>query len=234
MEAMGKGQSQQERTRGEPVLNRSHAAGVRMGMPRKLRSQRSVLLLAAAFATVGLFGDGGRAAAAGVPELPQADQILVSTLPHPETSVRWGRATGIVEAPVDDVMRVIGDYGAYREFMPHFESSKVLAQRGQSALVYMEALIAKGTLKVWAQLKIRPETQGDARIVSAHMTKGNLDHMEARWEVKPLDGGSRSLVTFDILVDPKLPLPSGLVSTENEKASKRTIRALRSRLQRTN
>lgn len=156
-------------------------------------------------------------------------EIEVSTHPHPDTSVRWGRAVAVVEAPVDRVMDVVSDYGAYREFMPHFRTSKVLSQRGESALVYMEALIAKGTLTVWAQLKIRPQADESKRVVVASMTKGNLDHMEARWEVSPLSGG-RSLVAFEILVDPKLPFPSGLVTTENEKASRRTLRALRERL----
>lgn len=171
---------------------------------------------------------------AGAAEAP-ADlahgEIQVSTRPHPTTSVRWGRAIAVVDAPIERVMNVVSDYGSYQEFMPHFRTSKVLAQRNGSALVYMEARIAKDTLTVWAQLKIRPQEQADKKIVEASMTKGNLDHMEARWEVSPLSG-DRSLVAFEILVDPKVPFPSGLVSTENEKASKRTLRALRERLAR--
>ena len=168
-------------------------------------------------------------AAAELPQELSSGAIVASTRPHEGTSVRWGRSVGVVDAPVVDVMKVVSDYGAYHEFMPHFEASKVLSQRGERALVYMEALIAKKTLKVWAQLKITPEQHDNTRIVSARMTKGNLAHMEARWEVSPLPDG-RSLVTFDILVDPKLPLPASLISSENEKASKRTIRALRDRL----
>lgn len=172
---------------------------------------------------------GSMAAAAELPQELSSGAIVVSTRPHAGTNVRWGRSVGVVDAPIADVMRVVSDYGAYQEFMPHFEASRVLSQRGERALVYMEALIAKKTLKIWAQLKITPEQRDTTRIVSARMTKGNLAHMEARWEVSPLPDG-RSLVTFDILVDPQLPLPASLVSSENEKASKSTIRALRDRL----
>lgn len=156
-------------------------------------------------------------------------EIRVSMREHPGTSVRWGHATGVVDAPMDQVMKIVGDYAAYQEFMPHFRVSKVLSQRGKRALIYMEALIAKGTLKVWAQLKIQPEKHGKKQVILATMTKGNLEHMFARWEVSPTRDG-RSLVSFDILVDPKLPLPSTLVSTENQKASKQSIRALRKRV----
>jgi ribosome-associated toxin RatA of RatAB toxin-antitoxin module len=169
------------------------------------------------------------AVAADLPEDLSSGAIIVTTRAHEGTNVRWGRSVGVVDAPMSDVMKVVSDYGAYHEFMPHFEASRVLSQRGERALVYMEALIAKKTLKVWAELKITPEQRDNARIVSAHMTKGNLAHMEARWEVSALPDG-RSLVTFDILVDPKLPLPASLVTSENEKASSRTIRALRDRL----
>lgn len=170
-------------------------------------------------------------ALAGLSPEIQRGEIEQTTLPHPKTDVQWGHAVGIVEAPLSDVMRIVSDYGSYQEFMPHFEKSRVLSQRGARALVYMEALIAKGTMTVWAQLKIRPSTHDDpnTRVVLASMTKGNLSHMEARWEIRPLDA-RRTLVTFDMLVDPKIPLPAGLVSTENRKAARRSIKALRKRL----
>lgn len=197
--------------------------GQRRGVPSA--GPRALALLS----LIGALTVGQAALAAEAPPHLAHGEIEVSTHAHPDTTVRWGRAVAVVDAPVEQVMDVVSNYGAYREFMPHFRTSKVLAQRGDSALVYMEALIAKGTLTVWAQLKIRPQADDSKRIVVASMTKGNLDHMEARWEVSPLSG-DRSLVAFEILVDPKVPFPSSLVSTENEKASRRTLRALRERL----
>ncbi|MDD9941504.1 MAG: SRPBCC family protein [Myxococcales bacterium] len=158
------------------------------------------------------------------------DEIRVTSLEHPGTSVRWGRAEGVVQAPLSRVMSVVSDYGAYHEFLPHFRASRVLSQRGSKALVYMEAGVARDTLTIWAQLKIAPrQTDGRTRVIEAHMMKGNLDHMEATWEITPIDA-HRTRVAFQILVDPKVPLPASLVSRENEKASKQTIGALRKRL----
>ncbi len=153
--------------------------------------------------------------------------IQVSSIPRDDSSVTWGRAVGVVEAPIDDVMAVVQDYGAYSTFMPHFTTSKVLSQRGATALVYMEASIAKDTMKLWAQLKVGPQAnRGETRIIRAKMTSGNMDAMEAIWEVTSVDA-HRTLVAFQLVMDPKLPLPGSFVSSENEKASRKTIQALR-------
>jgi ribosome-associated toxin RatA of RatAB toxin-antitoxin module len=154
-------------------------------------------------------------------------EIKVTTIAQPGTSVRAGRAEGIVDAPIDAVMSVVEDYGNYDKFMPHFRASRVLSRRGESALVYMQASIAKDTMTLWAQLKVGPKPNiGDTRVIEAKMVQGNMDAMRARWEVTSIDG-QHTRVAFELLMDPKVPLPASLVSDENEKATQKTIRALR-------
>ena len=153
--------------------------------------------------------------------------IRCSNLPHAERSVQWGRAVGIVDAPLADVLAVVENYAGYYSFMPHFRVSKVLSQRGQSALVYMQASIAANTMNLWAQMKVGPRpNEGDTRVIEGKMVDGNMDAMMARWEVTPIDA-NRTLVAFQLLMDPKLPLPDSFVSSENEIATRKTIRALR-------
>jgi ribosome-associated toxin RatA of RatAB toxin-antitoxin module len=152
--------------------------------------------------------------------------------PEPEIKVvpvaaKAGRAEGIVEASIADVRKVVEDYAAYEKFMPHFRASRVLSRRGSSALVYMQASIAKDTMTLWAQLKVTPKpNDGETQVIEAKMVQGNMDAMFARWELTPVDGG-RTMVAFQLLMDPKVPLPAGLVQSENEKATQKTIRALR-------
>jgi ribosome-associated toxin RatA of RatAB toxin-antitoxin module len=154
-------------------------------------------------------------------------EIKVIGIAQAGTSVKAGRAEGIVEAPLEAVRTVVEDYGSYEKFMPHFRASRVLSRRGSSALVYMQASVAKDTITLWAQLKITPKPNaGNTRIIEAKMVQGNLDAMVARWEMTPVDS-EHTLVAFQLLMDPKVPLPASLVSNENEKASQKTIRALR-------
>jgi len=153
--------------------------------------------------------------------------IRGSNLPQADRSVQWGRAIGIVDAPLADVLAVVENYAGYQNFMPHFRTSKVLSQRGTSALVYMQASIAANTMNLWAQMKVGPRpNEGDTRIIEGKMVNGNMDAMLARWEVTPIDA-NRTLVAFQLLMDPKLPLPDSFVSSENEIATRKTIKALR-------
>lgn len=160
-------------------------------------------------------------------EAPKELEIKVSQVSLPGASVKAGRAEGIVEAPIESVRGVVEDYAGYEKFMPHFRASRVLSRRGASALVYMQASIAKDTLTLWAQLKIAPKPNvGQTRVIEAKMVQGNMDAMFARWELTPVDD-AHTLVAFQLLMDPKLPLPASMVADENEKASQRTLKALR-------
>jgi ribosome-associated toxin RatA of RatAB toxin-antitoxin module len=178
-------------------------------------------------------------ALAGIPAAAQAGSGMVlsrevregniesNTQPHAGTSVQWGRAIAVVDAPAADVMAVIQNYAGYKSFLPNFQASRVLSQRGASALVYMQVSILHGTGKIWAEVKLRPrQSQGATQILEGRMTKGNVHLFEAMWEVTPLDA-QRSVVAFQILVDPDMPLPSSLISGENQKTARKTIRALR-------
>lgn len=143
------------------------------------------------------------------------------------TTILGGRAQAIVNAPVDKVMSAIFDYGNYAQFLPHFRTSKVLSKRGSNAIVYMEAFFIKNTFKVWIQESFRERaSQGSTRVVEGKMLKGNVDRLDARWEVTPIDK-NRSLVVFQMLLDPDLPLPASIVSEQNTVAARRTIKALR-------
>jgi ribosome-associated toxin RatA of RatAB toxin-antitoxin module len=153
--------------------------------------------------------------------------IQSKTVEYKPGGVRWGRAVGIVDAPLTDVLSVVENYAGYQTFMPHFKVSKVLSQRGSSALVYMQASLARNTMNLWAQMKVGPRpNEGETRIIEGKMVDGNMDAMLARWEVTAIDA-NRTLVAFQLLMDPKLPLPDSFVSSENEIATKKTIKALR-------
>jgi ribosome-associated toxin RatA of RatAB toxin-antitoxin module len=146
--------------------------------------------------------------------------------PFPGTSAEWGRAVALVDAPYDKVVKAVENYGGYKDFLPNFTASKVLSQRGSSALIYAQVSVMKGAATIWAELKIKARTEGNARVIEAKMMKGNVDILQATWEVTPYDA-NHTLVAFQIIVDPDLPLPSSLVNSENRKTARKTIRALR-------
>jgi len=153
-----------------------------------------------------------------------------TALPYPGTSVQWGRAVMILDAPAERVMSIIGNYADYHTFLPNFTTSRVLSQRGSSALVYVQLEIMNGAATIWAELKLRPKkSDGTTQVIEGTMTKGNVKLFQAQWEVTPQADG-RTLVAVQMIVDPDLPVPSSILTSENQKSARKAMRALRDKL----
>jgi len=175
---------------------------------------------------------GMDAAHAGLQSTSNA--ISVTNVPGPDGGVAWGRAEGILDARVSDVLAILHDYSQYAGLFPHFEQSRVLSQRGTEALVYLEANILHGATTLWGQVRMSSSTpSAGLQVVEAKMMKGkgNMKQFLARWEVRPLDDGRRTQLALQLLVDPDLPVPDMVVSGENKKSASKAFRALRKRLE---
>ena len=169
--------------------------------------------------------------AAATDEINENAGVFTAQIPEEGSSIAWGQAVLVVDKPIEEVLPIIRDYANYKQFMPNFTKSKVLAQRGNRAMVYMEVSVAKGALTLWGQLNLAERPQdGESRVVEAHLMEGNIDAFSASWTLTPVDGGARTEVDFKIYVDPDIPLPSSIFSRENERAAGRTVRALRTRV----
>jgi len=157
-------------------------------------------------------------------------EIQTGEVPENGSSVSWGSAVGVVDQPMDQVMGVVQDYANYSHFMPHFRTSRVIAQRGSDAMIYLEVGIIRNTATLWGQLRLRElPARGASRVVEARLVQGNMDQFRARWELTPVDA-THTLVRFRILVAPNLPLPASVFTSENVKAARRTLSALRERM----
>ena len=166
--------------------------------------------------------------AAGEPD------VRTTQIAEEGSNISWGRAVAVMDQPIAEVLPVVVDYANYVHFMPNFTKSKVLAQRGNRAMVYMEVSVASGAFTLWGQLKLSESpAEGDTRVIEARLLDGNLDAFSATWRLTPVDGGARTEVEFKLYVDPDIPLPSSVFSRENERAAGNTVRALRSRVVKT-
>lgn len=168
----------------------------------------------------------GHAAAVEAPE-----EVVTAQIPVAGSNIASGRAVMVVDKPLEEVLPVVLDYANYVQFMPNFTKSKVLAQRGSRAMVYMEVSLAKGMYTLYGQLKLSEKPQeGGSRIVVGQLMDGNIDAFDATFRLTPVDDGARTEIEFDLYVDPDIPLPSSVFSRENEKAAAKAVRALRTRI----
>lgn len=157
--------------------------------------------------------------------------ILTAQIPVEGSNIATGQAVIVVDRPIEEVLQIVLDYANYVRFMPNFTKSKVLAQRGSRAMVYMEVSVAKGMYTLYGQLDLAERPQdGVSRVVAGRLMDGNIDAFDASFKLTPTDDGARTEIDFRIYVDPDLPLPSSVFSRENERAAGRTVRALRARV----
>ena len=147
------------------------------------------------------------------------------------SSIAWGKAVGVVDEPFDEVLAVVQDYANYSKFLPRFRKSKVLAQRGNKAMVYLEVGVMKDTVTLWGQMRMAEKpADGETRVIEANLVEGNMGQFKARWELTPVNGGQGARVDFRVLVDPDMPLPASVFTWENVKAARKTVRALKQRV----
>ncbi len=173
------------------------------------------------------------AALPGAVSADQADDTDVATsqIPVEGSEIASGRAVLVVDKPIDEVLPVVLDYANYVQFMPNFTHSKVLAQRGSRAMVYMEVSVAKGMYTLYGQLNLAERPQdGGSRVVEGRLLDGNINAFDATFKLTPIDDGARTEIDFRIYVDPDIPLPSSVFSRENERAASKAVRALRTRI----
>lgn len=196
--------------------------------PRAQRTAFYGILLSLALSSQAL-AEGASSQAA---PLPGSSAIDIVNVPAPNGGVAWGRAEGILGARMEDVLAVLHDYPRYAGLFPYFEKSRVLSQRGDDAIVYLEAKILHGATTLWGQVRISSQTPTDQKhVVEAKLMKGkgNISQLVARWEVSPV-GNDRSRVVFQLLVDPDLPVPDMVISREMRNGAGQAFRALRRRI----
>ena len=70
--------------------------------------------------------------------------VFTAQIPSADSNIASGRAVIVVDKPIEEVLPIILDYANYVQFMPNFTHSRVIAQRGNKAMVYMEVSVAKG------------------------------------------------------------------------------------------
>lgn len=198
----------------------------------KPRMNVAMLCLALLTANAGMASLAAAQDAASQKASQLGETISLGNVNHPESEVAWGRAEAVVDARMSDVLAVLNDYSQYAGMFPYFEKSKVLSQRGGDAIVYLEAKVLHGAATLWSQVRMSSKLQGSTTVVEARMMKGkgNIGQLLARWEITPVAEGQKSLVAFQILVDPDLPIPDGLVTDEMRKGAGQAMRALRKRV----
>lgn len=145
------------------------------------------------------------------------------------SSVKAGCARIYVAAPAGVTKKVIQDFKNYSKLSKKFDKSKVVGRDGDKTDVYLQVPILKGAAKVWAVVRFEPVKKvGDTEVLEAHMIKGNVKRLDAKWIIKKIDDDETQL-NLEMLIVPNLPAPGSLITGEVAYASDLAVTGARNR-----
>jgi ribosome-associated toxin RatA of RatAB toxin-antitoxin module len=144
----------------------------------------------------------------------------------PESGVWPGRAMGVVDAPADKVFAVLADFGSYQHFVPRVVGSKHL----DGNVYEIRAKFPWPVNETRVEVEVQKGSRGSTYVVRWKMRKGSsLKKYEGVAWIQPW-GKGRSLVTYQMLAEPKVVAPHGVMISGLRKAAAGVIKAVRGRV----
>ena len=127
------------------------------------------------------------AAGAGKPAGPGEKPVPIA-VPIPGSEYVRGRSAAIVRAPIERVREAVNDFAHYAEFMPHYQSCKLLGRTASGARdVYMQVEALHGVVKMWAEIEmpVKPAVSADGvETFETRFVKGNVKGFAATWRLR--------------------------------------------------
>jgi ribosome-associated toxin RatA of RatAB toxin-antitoxin module len=118
-----------------------------------------------------------------------------------------------VDAPPEQVMAVIGDFGAYPEWAKQVRETEVLETDAEGRAKQVKLTLDAGPIKDVYTLEY--DWAADGRSVSWHLVKGQMQKAQnGRYALEPVEGGTK--VTYTLSVELMLPM-IGLLRRKAEK-----------------
>lgn len=163
----------------------------------------------------------------------RAREVVMASLETEGTSVHTGYAALIVQRPAADVLAAIHDVEHYRDFIPQFEQTHELSH-GATTQDWFVRIAIRPVAFLWARLRYRDVTLASgAYEVDGRAVQGNVQRMEVRWRLTPVQDGAATALEFWSLVLPAfpVPIPAEVLDREEESAARRGVEAVRARVE---
>jgi hypothetical protein len=152
------------------------------------------------------------------------------------------KATALVDAPPQDVWRVIRDYPNYTKTMPYTQESRVLASEQEGKVVVFYCLVNAPLVdKRDFIIRIRDESdwkegKGFLKTAWSVTTEGapavregvvRVKLNNGYWLLEPREEGKKTFVTYYLYTDPGGALPKWIADRANKTSVPDVLRAVR-------
>lgn len=170
--------------------------------------------------------------------------LTIYTRKRAGSDIREVKAVGAVDASPSVVWKVIGDYEHYTEFMPYVKDCRIVKKEGERIFYVYELLDLPIVSDRDFTIKItwEPEPEGGSGVYRASWVSANnqgpaekggvvrVQTNEGAWNLEPLDGGKRTLLTYYLYTDPGASIPRWLANKGNTKALPGMFKRIRNRV----
>jgi hypothetical protein len=175
-------------------------------------------------------------------QVARDDGITVLARTPEGGSVSEVKATALVDAPPQDVWRVIRDYPNYTKTMPYTEESRVLASEQDGKVIVFYCLVNAPLVdKRDFIIRIRDESdwkegKGFLKTAWTVTTQGAPAEREGvvrvklnngYWLLEPREEGKKTFVTYYLYTDPGGSLPKWIADRANKTSVPDVLRAVR-------
>jgi hypothetical protein len=139
----------------------------------------------------------------------------------------------LVAAPSDDVARMALDFAHYHDLHRKFATARVVGHSGDQTDLFMQYPVRVGfiTFELSEVVRFQPDHVADhSHMIEARGIRGDMSRGHLRISVKPVDA-THSLLSMDVLLDPKIPAPQSLIDEELRDGAEDYVNSLKDRAQ---
>jgi len=123
-----------------------------------------------------------------------------------------------IDAPPAIVWDSITNYGNLKNILPGYEKSTVIKDGGASKILAMATKVAR-FLPTY-QYQVRVEEDRQKYNIRMNRISGDFKTMDAVYRLIPQEGGKKTLLIYDLNIDPGAPIPGSqmILKTHTEKS----------------
>jgi ribosome-associated toxin RatA of RatAB toxin-antitoxin module len=153
--------------------------------------------------------------------------VEITTTDVPGSDVPKVVVRAIVRSPAASVWAVVSDCAHYKERLPHTAASRLVSVSGKTVRCEVTIAIPFPFPNLTAVTEATHEVAPDHMTRTWHLVSGDYVVNDGSWDVRSIDGGAASLVTYTVHAQPKGGVPGFLRSMAQKKALPELMERLR-------
>ncbi len=149
------------------------------------------------------------------------------------TSSRYGHAEALVASNADDLAKAAADFGHYKDLHPKFSTARIIGKEAGQTDVYMRYPVKIGPVKIelFEVMRFSPDhVDTGTHTIEGRGIRGDMTRGHTKITIKPVDA-THSLLSVDVLLDPKIPAPQSMVDEELRDGAGDFVNGLKDRTQ---